>query len=288
MGETTQATPFASKAPEVTLRMSHTRNHFRALSFALALPLIVPSITSAQQDDWCRDEHRDRDREGVCEVRQFTVGATSGVLSIGATNGGIQVVGEARNDVLVLAKIVATAESQGRARQIADAVRVNATLERIDAEGPRGFDREGWSVSFRVAVPRALNLSVRTSNGGISIQDVESKIEFTTSNGGVKLSGVGGDVRGRTSNGGINVELDGSSWVGEGLDVETSNGGVQLRIPEHYSARLEVSTHNGGLNVDYPGASPPRRSRDLNVQLGAGGAPLRVRTSNGGVNVRSK
>ena len=263
------------------------------MSFALALLLLTPamgSVTSARQDDWCRDENWGRDREGVCEVRQVTVGATSGVLAIAATNGGIKVEGQARNDVHVMARVVATAENQGRARQIADAVRVNATLDRIDAEGPRGLNnRESWSVSYRVAVPRAVNLSVQTSNGGITIQDMESKVEFRTSNGGVNLSGMsGGQVHGRTSNGGINIDLDGASWIGEGLDVETSNGGVRLSIPDQYSARLEASTHNGGLNIDYPGAAHDPRSRDVSVQLGAGGAPIRVRTSNGGINIRRK
>ncbi len=33
---------------------------------------------------------------------------------------------------------------------------------------------------------------------------------------------VEGNVRGRTTNGGVDVELDGPSWQGEGLDVETT------------------------------------------------------------------
>ena len=68
----------------------------------------------------------------------------------------------------------------------------------------------------------------------------------------MKLSRLAGEVKGRTSNGGVNVELDGTSWRGEGLDVETSNGGVNLRIPEQYSAHLETGTVNGGLNLDIP------------------------------------
>jgi len=272
--------------------MSSASTHATAYGLALAVMLLAPSTiaqpAAQQTDDWCQQDNWDRGREGVCEVRQFTVAATSGVLSVGATNGGIEVVGQDRSDVFVLAKVVATAENQPRARQIADVVRVDATSDRIAADGPRGLNRESWSVSYRVAVPRFLNVSVRTSNGGIRIQELESKIEFSTSNGGVKLVAVGGDVRGRTSNGGIDVDLEGPFWNGEGLDVETSNGGVRLAIPEGYSARLEATTHNGGMNVNYPGAAHDRRSRDLNVQLGSGGSPIRVRTSNGGINIRSK
>ena len=263
----------------------------RALGFALALTLLAPAagaITTAQQtDDWCREDNWGRDRAGVCDVRQFTVAATSGVLSVSGTNGGVRVEGQARGDVLILAKVVATASTEARAREIANSIQLNPTLERIRAEGPRTQNREGWSVSYRIAVPRALNVSVETSNGGIVIQDLDSKVDFRTSNGGVKLIGLAGEVRGRTSNGGIDVDLDGQAWIGEGLEVETSNGGVRLSIPEHYSARLEATTHNGGMNIDYPGVAEPR-DRDLSVQLGSGGAPIRVRTSNGGIRVSRK
>jgi DUF4097 and DUF4098 domain-containing protein YvlB len=161
-------------------------------------------------------------------------------------------------------------------------------LDRIDATGPRGMNREGWSVSYRLAVPRALNLSLRTTNGGISVQDVESKLDVVTTNGGVKLLRVDGNVRGRTTNGGVEVELDGPSWLGEGLDVETTNGGVRVLVPEHYSAQLEAHTNNGGVSLNVPGTVTGRSDRDLVVQLGSGGAPIKLRTSNGGVRINRK
>ena len=107
-------------------------------------------------------------------------------------------------------------------------------------------------------------------------------VEFKTVNGGVKLSNVAGDFKGRTSNGGVDVDLDGPGWRGEGLDVETSNGGVHLRIPEHYSAHLETGTVNGGLNIDFPVTVQGRVDKNISADLGGGGAPIRVRTHNGG------
>jgi hypothetical protein len=246
-------------------------------------------IAQQSNADWCSEDRQSRDRATVCDVREFTVPATAGTLAISGANGGINVEGESRGDVRILAKVVATAASQQRARAIADAVRLAPTLDRVEADGPRGLEnREGWSVSYRVSVPRALNLSLRTSNGGISVRDVESRVEFRTSNGGVKLIGLSGDVRGQTTNGGIDIDLDGTAWIGEGLDVETSNGGVKLAVPENYSARVEASTDNGGIRSDYAGAVQSRSGRDISLQLGAGGAPIKIRTSNGGVRVTKK
>jgi DUF4097 and DUF4098 domain-containing protein YvlB len=117
---------------------------------------------------------------------------------------------------------------------------------------------------------------------------VEGRLEFGTTNGGVRLTNVAGDVRGRTTNGGVDIDLDGPAWRGEGLDVQTSNGGVRLAIPDGYSAQLEAGTVNGGLNSDFPLTVKGRINRDIEATLGAGGAPIRVRTSNGGVRITRK
>jgi Toastrack DUF4097 len=257
---------------------------------AAPLPLAAQRAQASQtSDDWCSTERWGNDRQGVCEVREYTVTA-AGTLAVDAEpNGGISVEGGARNDVLVRARVVAQAETQERAWQIATAVTVTAGSDKVTANGPEGLGRrESWSVSYRLSVPTISSLSLRTTNGGITIRDVDGEIEFKTVNGGVKLANLAGDVKGRTSNGGVDVDLDGPSWKGEGLNVETSNGGVHLRIPEQYSAHLETSTINGGLNIDFPVTVQGRVDRQVSADLGAGGAPIRVRTNNGGVKVSKK
>jgi hypothetical protein len=242
------------------------------------------------EDGWCRQEGRNGDRQQACEVREFTVPAGASQVAVDAApNGGIEVFGSARGDIVIRAKVSAQADSQQRAREILTGVRVDAAADRISAEGPQGLDRhEGWSVSYKLAVPTQTSLQLKTTNGGISIQDVEGRLEFATVNGGVKLSSVGGDVRGRTSNGGVDVDLDGATWMGEGLDVQTSNGGVKIRIPEQYSARLEAGTINGGISVDFPITMQGRLDREIATNIGAGGPVIRVHTNNGGVRVIKK
>ena len=95
-----------------------------------------------------------------------------------------------------------------------------------------------------------------------------------------------GDVRGRTTNGGLRVELDGDEWDGEGLDVQTTNGGVSLYIPDDYSARLVTGTVNGGIRIDFPIMVQGNIGRRITTDLGNGGKTVRVTTTNGGVTVR--
>ncbi len=245
---------------------------------------------SATNGDWCANENWGDDREGVCEVREFTVPAAGAALTVDATpNGGILVEGSSRSDIAVQARVVATAASEDEARAIASRVQVVATATRVESEGPRNLGRrEGWHVSYRLAVPTNTPLSLTSVNGGISVEGVNSRVELTTTNGGVKLSRIGGDVEGRTTNGGIDVDLDGNGWDGTGLNLQTTNGGVRLMIPAQYNAHLETGTTNGSVNIDFPVMVQGTRTRSLSTDLGTGGATLRVRTSNGGVRITRK
>ena len=245
---------------------------------------------AAPDRDWCADESWGRDREGFCEVREYTVPAAGGTMTVDASpNGGIQVEGTSRGDILVRARVVATASTQEEARAIASRVQVVATAVRVDAEGPRDLGRrDGWHVSYRLSVPTQTPLSLRSTNGGITVDSVNSRVDLRTTNGGVKLSRMAGDVEGRTTNGGIDVDLDGSSWQGSGLDLETTNGGVRLAIPAQYNAHLEAGTNNGGINIDFPVTVQGVVGRSFSTDLGSGGAPVRVRTSNGGVKITKK
>jgi hypothetical protein len=272
----------------------HGTKCMRGMLVIVGLVTLVSGTATAQRGsgskDWCQDQNWGDDRRGFCEVREYTVPASGAVLAVDATpNGGIDVGGSSRGDIFVEARVVATARTAEEARAIASRVQVVATAERISAEGPRGLgEREGWHVSYRLAVPTATPLSLRTTNGGLSLDSLDSRVEFTTVNGGVKLSRMAGDVEGRTTNGGVDVDLDGSTWQGTGLDVQTTNGGVRLRMPEGYSAHLETGTVNGGVNIDYPMNVQGRIGRSFSTDIGGGGPTLRVRTSNGGVRITRK
>jgi len=136
-------------------------------------------------------------------------------------------------------------------------------------------------------VPRTSDLSLETVNGGIDILDVSGDISFRAVNGGIGLERVSGDVRGGTTNGGIEVALSGGQWEGRGLDVETTNGGIRMLIPEDYRARLETGTVNGGFRIDFPITIQGRITRRrITTDLNGGGPTIRAVTTNGGVVIR--
>jgi Putative adhesin len=247
---------------------------------------------SSIADDPCREQdRRDDDYYRHCEVREERLPA--GPLTVDAgQNGGIRVEGWDGSDILVRAVVQASAREEADAKRLAGEVEVQAGGGRVTARGPDRSTgpRQWWSVSYRISVPRRTDLDLNASNGGITIANVAGTIRFDTTNGGVRLADVGGAVNGRTRNGGVRIALGGNHWDGEGLDVETSNGGVTLSIPEPYNAQLETRTVNGGLRFDYPltitGELSPRRG--ISTALGSGGAPVRVRTTNGGLRIERR
>lgn len=238
----------------------------------------------------CREQGWYNDRlVGNCEVREQTLALSGGTIAIdGRRNGGVSVKGWDQNQVLVRARVQTGAPTAAEAESLSKEIRIETSGAKIFASGPESGENRHWDVSYEVFVPRRADLSIETHNGGIAISDVNGRIDFSATNGGVVLRKVGGAVRGSTTNGGLMIELTGDRWEGETLDVSTTNGGVVMSIPENYSAHLETRTVNGGLSVDFPGAVPvqERRSKELAVNLGAGGATVKATTTNGGVRIQ--
>jgi len=220
----------------------------------------------------------------ACEVRDLTARA-GGVLSVDAgNNGSISVAGENRRDVQVRAVVQAWAFDDAEAQRIANAVKIT-TDGIVKAEGPQQAGRTGWSVSYYVTAPRDTDLKLETNNGSIAVAEVRGDLDFNATNGSISLDSVAGNVHGRTTNGGVDATLTGNTWEGEGLDLRTTNGGVRLRVPEDYSARLETGTVHGGIDVDFPVTLTGRISREFSTTLGKGGPVVHISTTNGGVRI---
>ncbi len=241
--------------------------------------------------EFCSNNWSNGDKISFNEVREMTVSPGSLLTVDGKRNGGISVKGENRTDVLVRACVQAWGETEAEARDLARGIRIE-TGSVIRAEN-MSEEMKG-SVSYQILVPRSMNLKLTAHNGGISISSVEGAIEFETKNGGVNLNDVAGDVKGRTTNGGVSVNLSGASWRGSGLDVETTNGGVNLSMPENYAARVETGTINGGFKSDFSSLNVEKDDNDENrwnrkkrvsADLNGGGAPIRVITTNGGIKI---
>ena len=266
--------------------LRYTLLAFALIGFSVG---IVSAQKKAEGSMQCRDSYENDRLQSHCEIKEQTIPPGSPILVDAGRNGGVTVKGWERNEILVRAKIETRAPTQAEADQLAGAVRIETAALNIRAEGPGPRDDYQWYVSYEIFVPRKSDLSLQAHNGGISLTDVNGRIDFKTTNGGVNLVRVGGNVSGNTTNGGVNVVLTGARWDGEELNITTTNGGVNVLVPDNYSAHLETGTVNGNVSFGFPvNVSLTERGRmpkDVSVDLGAGGPTVRARTTNGGVRV---
>ena len=252
---------------------------------AVAAPLFAQSPARSQEMDcpgW-------GDRERYCEVREYVLPAHAALEVDAGGNGGIEVVGWDRDEILVVARIQTNGNDEAAAREMAGEIDVQVG-EVIRADGPRSRwnRREGWSVSYDIRAPRGTRLALEASNGGIRLEGLSGDVHATTTNGGISVIGGAGRVSGGTTNGGVSIDLTGRSWSGEGVDLRTTNGGVTMHVPAGYSARLETGTVNGGINLDFPVTVEGLVNRTIRTTLGEGGALIRAMTTNGGVSLIRK
>jgi hypothetical protein len=199
----------------------------------------------------------------------------------GGENGGVRVQGRDRDEVRVLYRVQARANSSERAKELAEAVRVVRSGGKVRPDAPTARMREWWSVEFRVWVPRSSDLWLRAMNGPLGVENMRGTMDITTVNGPVSLVNLAGAVVAHTDNGPLHVELEGARWQGAGLDASTDNGPVNFELPQDYSALLETGTINGPSSIDFE-LTLRRVSRGhITTKLGAGGPPVRVVTDNG-------
>jgi hypothetical protein len=222
----------------------------------------------------------------VCELRRATLPLIDGQLSVSGKNGGIDVIGEERQDIALEARVITQDSSREEAESLAREVKI-VTTGTIHAEGPSnwGFSHRSWSVNWSLRVPRHVAAELHTVNGGIKVTNLVGVIHVDTTNGGLTLDDLGGDVHATTVNGGLDIKLDGNEWHGAGLVAKSTNGGVTVKAPDQYSAHLVAQTVNGGISVGFPITIQGKIRHQIDTNIGQGGATLHFQTVNGGVSI---
>jgi len=260
--------------------------------------------------------------EGV-EVLHYESPA-GGILRLHNANGRTSVSGEDRSDIEVRVTKSARAESAEAAEAMLEQIHLrdeeNGDALELEVEVPSRWNRRGCA-RIEVSLPREIQVELtavngrieidglrnrvraRSSNGSACIADVVGNIEVTTSNAKVCCSKTCGRLVARSSNGKIEIEehrgsVDASTSNGlirasldsvgkRGVSLATSNGRILLELPEQVDADVDVRVDNGTIRND---RTLEHANRDTNGRLrgrlGSGGAPIKLRTSNGSISLR--
>ena len=221
----------------------------------------------------------------VCELRKTTLPLVNGGIIVAGDNGGIDLIGEDRQDIQLEARVFARSSSDAAAASLVREIAI-LTDGSIRAKGPSTLTSQtSWYVNFTLHVPRHLNAELNTHNGGITLSHAAGKLTAETHNGGISVADLGGDVHLLTVNGGLDVNLSGERWAGSALSARTTNGGVSVKAPAGYSAHLITQTEHGGTSIDFPITLQGALGKRVDTSLGQGGPTIEFITVNGGVSV---
>ena len=141
------------------------------------------------------------------------------------------------------------------------------------------------SVRYEVTVPKTMNLDVENTNGSIRLSGVTGKLELDTTNGRIEATRCAGTIDAATTNGRIEAELL-RVTPGQNNSLTTTNGRIVLSVPPTFSGEVDAGTTNGAIRTDLPVTTKLSGDNRLRGTINGGGALLKLRTTNGGIEIR--
>jgi DUF4097 and DUF4098 domain-containing protein YvlB len=207
-----------------------------------------------------------------------------GSFELQNVNGTVDVQGWDRNEIEVHAVKTAKQKESDLERVSID-VDAKPNVVSIITRYPQNEGVE-VAVEYLIHVPHGARVEhVGTVNGTLRISGVETVEDLHTVNGNIEVFEAGGSVRAHTTNGNVRLELA-RLQEKTGAIAETTNGSLVLAVPSDVQADVEARCLNGNFFSELPiTLESTQRPREVHGKLGHGGAPIHLRTVNGGIRV---
>jgi DUF4097 and DUF4098 domain-containing protein YvlB len=207
-----------------------------------------------------------------------------GSFELQNVNGPVEVQGWDKDAVEVHAVKTAKHNDADLARV---AIEVEATPKAISVSThyPQNEGVE-VAVEYVIHVPYTAHVEhIGTINGSLKIAGVPAVDDLHTVNGNIDVFEGGGSVHAHTTNGNVHLELAHFNG-GSGASAETTNGSLLVALPIDTQANLETRCLNGNFLSEMPIAMESTlKPREMRGRFGKGGAPIKLRTINGGIRI---
>jgi hypothetical protein len=209
---------------------------------------------------------------------------SGGHLRLGNSNGSVQITGWDRNTIDISG--TKYAPSAEELRDITIKASVHGSEASIQTEMPRRSFHGSYGVAYVIHVPRKTILDrLETSNGSVSLSDLEGGGRIVSSNGRIAVNHALGDYQVRTTNGSINLDDCRGAFR-----AESSNGALKGNLA---AGSISASTTNGSVNftIDNPKNGEPIRASSTNGSVMLAMAAfhdntIKTDTTNGSITLR--
>lgn len=156
--------------------------------------------------------------------------------------------------------------------------------------GKMGDTVEGQTSGGNITLGEARGpTELKTSGGSITVGRVAGPAELTTSGGSIKIDSAEARLRAHTSGGSIRAGISGA--LKEECSLTTSGGSIRVAVDKAAAFRLDASCSGGGVDADGLTITLEKGTRGKDRLAGAvnGGGPLlKLRTSGGGISIRTQ
>ena len=177
-------------------------------------------------------------------------------------------------------------------------------MVKLDVRLPRqwraGFD----SGVLELRVPSGCDIDVQSRNGSIMVKDAEGKLTLHTESGNIAAIAIRGtlDIESghgdlqvdgtvtavilHTRTGNVAAQIDPGSRMNSNWVLRTGDGNVDLRLPEDFSAELDINSGDGNVRLDFPMAIGGGGRSAVRGPVNGGGRHLEVHSDKGDIRVR--
>jgi len=171
-----------------------------------------------------------------------------------SNDGWINVTGGEVTDCSVTATIIVRADSDEKARTIAEKTKVK--LEQfgskltVKLEKPILIMNQSVDVQVEAMAPKSCDVELSTDDGDMTIENINGNIDIKTDDGSVSLARIAGDIKIRSNDGSINVQefnsdvnLQRAGWI----DIQTDDGSVTM---SRVVGDIKVRSNDGSTRVE--------------------------------------
>jgi DUF4097 and DUF4098 domain-containing protein YvlB len=216
--------------------------------------------------------------------------ARGGTFELRNTNGRVRIRPGDADVIDIVATRVVKAGTEDEARKILSEFKIEETISGdgvlVDSTA-RDLGRVSRLVDYEVRLPAWVNVTLRSTNGDLGVDGLSGFLRAATTNGEVTASALeqGADVQ--TTNGDVRLEF---AKLGDaGVECATTNGQISLTLPRDAKARVSASVSNGDISTSGLDVATSEKSRrKLEGTVGGGGPMVRLKTTNGVIDMRGR
>ncbi|HEX5787198.1 MAG TPA: DUF4097 family beta strand repeat-containing protein [Woeseiaceae bacterium] len=247
-----------------------TRSRFGCVAAIALLALGIPEAGAAAAKETERVE------------RTVPLGP-GGTLKLKNFSGRVEITGQSRSDVAIVAVRTATRERLDRIKLDIQSDGTTVSIDANKREPGTSKDDNVVETAFTIRVPQNANLELSVFSSPVHISGVTGTHKVHGFSSELRLDGVTGPIDAETFSGGI--YLAPAAWQdGQSLRAKTFSGDIEVRLPESAGGTVEFDSFSGDVNSELPLTLERKTKRTLRASFNnASGGALSFHTFSGDV-----